>query len=481
MAIERSMSTLSKGSRLTLKAFGCFWMSFLMGLTVTAAEIRNLSLASPEVHSTSQNGTSCNPILSPDGRYVLFASSALNLLTGSTNGEGLEGASGKLNVFLRDRNVSQTVLISSDCSSRGGSDGDCFPESMSPDGRYVLFESEGRNLVPGVTNGFSAVFLRDVLRGKTVLVSANTNGLGANGRSYESVMTPDARYVAFASSATDLVLGDTNGIPDIFVRDLLSNSTVVASSGAVAGSIYGRPYASQFPEITPDGRYVAFSSTASNLVPLLPVIAFAHTRSEVYLRDLWMNHTELVSTNVRSLFPSRSAICLSGNHVMSTNGQFVTFRTIVDARGTQMIMRRDLAAGVTDVIYSNNPNSFSMTKQVQNLDMTPDGQVVVFLAVSGSGKQVYAWDAQNRNISVVSADRNGAEPTNAVCDFPVLDATGHLAAFLSDATNLTTNIVSTGFHLYLRDLLSSTTVLLDVGTNERASTLAFLNALAGDN
>lgn len=136
--------------------------------------------------------------------------------------------------------------------------------AISTNGQFVLFESAADNLVAGDTNSASDVFVRDVVNGTTILVSVNTNGVYGNGASYSSVMTPDGRYVAFASAATDLVPGDTNGISDVFVRNLWNGTTQLASVNAIATNAYTS--FSDAPVITPDGRYVTFYSSATNLV-----------------------------------------------------------------------------------------------------------------------------------------------------------------------------------------------------------------------
>jgi len=116
----------------------------------------------------------------------------------------------------------------------------------------------------------------------------NTNGTSGNGSSRGSVMTGDGRYIAFVSTASNLVPGDTNNIADVFVRDLQAGTTTLASVGAttntippVSGSVFG----SESPEITPDGHYVAFYSNATNLVPGVA------TNGEIFVRDLFAGKT----------------------------------------------------------------------------------------------------------------------------------------------------------------------------------------------
>ena len=138
--------------------------------------------------------------------------------------------------------------------------------SISADGRYVAFESDASNLVPGDTNGVPDTFVRDRLSGTTERVSVSTDGEQANDTStdYGTSISADGRYVAFYSYAINLVPGDTNGVPDVFVRDRLAGTTerVSVSTDGAQGD-----YPSFYPSISGDGRFVAFCSRAYNLVP----------------------------------------------------------------------------------------------------------------------------------------------------------------------------------------------------------------------
>jgi len=134
---------------------------------------------------------------------------------------------------------------------------------MSEDGRYVVFVSNAHNLVAGDTNGFEDVFIRDRRAGRTERVSVGSLGEQANGDSYGTAITPDVRYVTFYSNASNLVPGDTNDSPDGFVRDRLKGTTERVSVGSDDVEGDGRGTAGA---ITPNGRYVVFTSRATNLV-----------------------------------------------------------------------------------------------------------------------------------------------------------------------------------------------------------------------
>src|SRR5205807_7040430 len=131
-------------------------------------------------------------------------------------------------------------------------------------------------------NRTSNIFMRDVVSGTTSLISVSTNGIAGNGYSSSATMTPDGRYVAFVSAAADLVTGDTNGLPDVFMRDTQTGTTVMASVGARSQGFVPNlgTTGSDAPEISADGRYIVFWSSASNLV------SGVRKLGDIYVRDL---------------------------------------------------------------------------------------------------------------------------------------------------------------------------------------------------
>lgn len=407
-------------------------------------------------------GDSHYPLVSPDGRYVVFASTANNLASFGSNVPYAARSPAKLDVYLRDRISGTTRLISVNLSGAGGGNGDSLPLGISTNGQYALFESNASDLVEGDTNQVADVFLRDTVSNQTVRVNVSTNGGFANGQSGQSVMTPDARYVAFASKANNLVASDTNSLRDIFVRDLQSGTTVLASPGAkTSGSSDG-------PLITPDGRYVAFLSSAANLVTGVP------QKSEIYVRDLVDGTTSVVSTNAHQFLGANCSAC---NHSISDDGQYVAFQGVWT---TAMNFRYHLPTHSFEVIRSNTVAQLDSWafRSFHNLDLTPDGRFAAFVAKGSNTNtsQVYLWDGQTLTTTLVSRDLSGNEPTNCVCDYPVVDESGRFVAFLSTATNLTTNAVAAGFHLYVRDLQENTTRLIDANTDGFATGKDFLNA-----
>lgn len=414
-------------------------------------------------------GSSQMPIVSADGRYVLFASTANNLALMSNGVPMTASTLQNLNVFLRDRASNTTTLVSVNLTATGGGNGNSFPFDISTNGRFVLFQSDADNLVANDTNNVGDIFVRDLVNGTTTLVSVNTNGWSGRGESRDPAMTPDGRYVTFVSAANDLVSGDANGIPNIFVRDLQSNTTMLVSVGATSTSSIAPTGSSETPEITPDGRYVAFYSTATNLVPGVT------TTGEIYVRDLTTGNTTWASANARSIFQSMTGGTneVSCNFSISTNGQFVAFEACtnppsgVTSRG--IILRYHVQGNFTDIICSNAPVPAESFEYIHNLDMTPDGRFVAFVATVGNNSltntAVYLWDAQTGSNTLVSPDQTTGGPAGGVCDSPVVSTNGQYVAFLSGGTNLVSNPLNGQYHVYLRDVQAGATTLLDVDTH----------------
>jgi Tol biopolymer transport system component len=291
-------------------------------------------------------------------------------------------------------------------------------------------------------------------------------------------MTPDGRYVAFVSSATNLVAHDTNGIPDVFVRDLQTGVTVLASPGA---RLVSASSSSESPDLTPDGRYVAFYSTATNLA------AGATNAQEIYVRDLTGGTTIWASTGARaaalSALKTSKIVCY--NHAISADSKFVVYEASPTSDSSPifpgLILRYSLDTGLTDLVHTNAAiEAATGGLDIRNLDMTPDGQRIVFVAstngTSGATTCILVWDAATGTSSLVSGDLGGKVVTNATCDWPTIDPTGRFVAFSSTATNLTTNTLLGPCHLYLGDLSAGTTTLLDADSNGVGSFIGPLTA-----
>jgi len=230
------------------------------------------------------NAWAIRPALSASGRQVAFISWASNLVPGGTHDQS---------VFLRDLDANTTERI--DVSSAGTPGvGGANVAAVSGDGRFVLFWSLAENLVPGDTNRTDDVFLRDRATGTTERVNLSSTGAQANHFSYPVAMTPDARYVVFRSYASNLVPGDTNNQGDEFVRDRLLGTTerinLSNEEGQANGGFFNEDFGNYQGQISNNGRYVLFMSSASNLVP-----GDTNQKPDVFLRDRTAGTTTRIS------------------------------------------------------------------------------------------------------------------------------------------------------------------------------------------
>ena len=208
------------------------------------------------VNDSAQEGDGDSSLarISADGRYVAFCSLATNLVAGDTNGA--------MDVFVYDRNTSTIERVSINDSAQEGNAASMYP-SLSSDGRYVAFSSWATNLVAGPPHGLGDVYVYDRDTDTIEMVSVNDSGLEGNGGSSGPSISADGRYVAFYSSATDLVTGDTNGVRDIFIYDRNADTIerVSVNDSAQEGNDE-----STYTVISANGQYTALASAASNLV-----------------------------------------------------------------------------------------------------------------------------------------------------------------------------------------------------------------------
>ena len=265
-----------------------FWRDTCLGIAPCTPSTQQISLSTEGVEG---NEFSVEPAITPDGRYVVFSSGANNLVPDNDrNGtdiyirDSCHGASGCTPFTLRLSKNDAGVQ-----ANRGS-----LEPSVSADARYVVFRSLADNLVTGDRNGTWDVFLKDDCIGAPAgcvlsvqRVSLADDGSEANGLSTHARLSASGRHVAFRSAASNLVPGDNNGLSDVFVRDTCLGAVACSPSTArvsVAsdGSEPVDPSASDgdAPAISADGRYLAFTSPAANLVA-----GDDNGRSDVFLRD----------------------------------------------------------------------------------------------------------------------------------------------------------------------------------------------------
>jgi Tol biopolymer transport system component len=256
------------------------------------------------------NGGSASPAISADGRYVAFHSWATNLVPGDTNGVD--------DIFVHDRVTGETARVS--VSSDGAqANSDSWSPAISADGCYVAFHSRANNMVPGDTNNAWDIFVHDRATGATSRVSVSSAGAQSNGLSRSASISADGRYVAFSSTAANLVPGDTNGLDDIFVHDRATGETARVSVSSDGAQATGFSQGSFWPAISADGRHVAFSSTATNLVP-----GDTNDVTDIFVHDRVTGETARVSVSFDGAQATGGESWWSS---ISADGRYVAFQS----------------------------------------------------------------------------------------------------------------------------------------------------------
>jgi Tol biopolymer transport system component len=273
-------------------------------LAAPAASGQTTTIQSEAPGGGSANGASMLPAISGDGRYVVFQSFATDLAPGDLN--GCE------DVFRRDLWTNALELVSVGLSGSTGN-GPSRQSQVSGDGRYVLFQSYASDLVPGDHNGETDIFVRDMQLRSTLRISVSTGGAESNAGSRYGYISRDGRLATFESHASNLVPGDANGTKDVFVHDLQTGATWIESLAFDGSSADDDVLCSS---ISPDGRYLGFSSEATNLVP-----GDGNGAMDAFVRDTWTDTNVRVSTDASG----KEGHGLSADVNVSGDGRFVAF------------------------------------------------------------------------------------------------------------------------------------------------------------
>ncbi|MHB1038491.1 MAG: right-handed parallel beta-helix repeat-containing protein, partial [Pirellulales bacterium] len=344
---------------------------------------------------------------------------------------------GVSDIFLADRWTGAIECISRNLAGLPGNAQSTAP-AITPDGRYVVFASEASDLIGEPTGGRRHIYLRDRQTGAVEIVSRTSDGQLANGWSDEPVLSADGRYVAFSSTALNLLPGDTNFDNDVFVRDRLLGTTQCVSVGP-DGLV--RDGNSAEPSLSADGRYVAFTSWSAGLVP-----GDTNGTGDVFVRDLRAQKTERISVagNVEGdNYSYDPALSADGRYVAFTSG--ATNLVPGDTNGAYDVFLVDRQDGSIRRI-SLGAGGAQANGDSQSPSISADGLRVAFQSyasnlVAGDANHtadVFVYDRSTRATRRVSLNGNGHE-SNLDSFNPAISADGRHVAFESDASNLTPN------------------------------------------
>jgi Tol biopolymer transport system component len=353
-------------------------------------------------------------------RPALSADGSVLVFTSAAGDLVANDANGVADVFVRDLRTGTTVLASVSLSGAAG-DGPCLWPVISADGRWVSFTSLASDLVVGDSPGTSDIFVRDLELGVTERVNVSSQGVPADGGGRGSALSRDGRYVAFVSVAGNLVSGDTNACDDIFVRDRLLGTTErvsVSSTGAEGHGHSGGPW------ISDDGRFVSFGSEAGEFVP----------DDTNRTRDVFV-HDRQSGTTVRV---SKSSQGVQGDGISGFNhlsGYFTTF-------------------------------------------VSPDGRWVVFHSYAGNlvpddtnqVPDVFVHDRTNGKIERVSVASDGS-PSDGPSYFPVLFGDGRWVSFKSAGTGLVAGDDNGVEDVFVHDRITRVTSRISLGSVGEEGTL----------
>lgn len=330
------------------------------------------------------------------------------------------------------------------------SNGDSETMSLSGDGRYVAFDSTASNLVPNDTNASVDIFVRDLSEGVTTRVSLISAGGQANYHSSNPAISADGRFVAFQSKATNLVANVTNNETDIFVHDRVTGITTRVSVDSAGNE--GNSY-SVLPSISTNGRYVAFESEASNLVS-----DDTNNRRDVFVHDRNTGITTRVSADVPQMYSDSGG----NNSKISANGQFVVF----GKSGTGVFVRNRISGTTTraSVDSAGNP-SHGMRPSI-----SADGRYVSFQSgasdlVAGdtnSQDDIFVHDRDTGNTTLASVSSAGIQ-ANGRSEWSAISGDGRYVVFGSWASNLVASDTNAAFDIFVHDRTTGTTLRSSLG------------------
>ncbi len=407
------------------------------------AVIGEISRASVSSRAGEAEFASRGASVSSSGRFVAFTSEAGNLVADDLNEV--------TDIFVRDRLLGTTTRVSVSSSGAEGH-GASYGASISGDGRRVAFASEADDLVPGDRNGWPDVFVHDRLTGDTVRASVGPGGADSDAEASEPCLSANGRRVVFHSFATNLVDGDGNSSCDVFLHDLRAGLTTRVS---VAGDGSEGNHDSSFASISGNGRHVAFESEATNFAP-----GDVNGTQDVFVRDLLTGLTRLASVSTAGKHGNSSssvpALSLDGRHVAFES--HATNLVPGDGNGKEDIFVRDLVHKVT-IRVSVATGGAEANGKSRSPAISAHGQRVVFQCAATNlvpGDDFVLWDTYVHDLSrgvtqCASFGLAGAQGDGAAFD-PALSADGSVVAWESSATNLVPDDGNESSDIFVREL-----------------------------
>jgi Tol biopolymer transport system component len=352
----------------------------------------------------------------------------------------------------------------------------------SADGRYIIFESEASNLVSGDTNGVRDIFIKDLTTGAVQRVSTSGSGVQANKESGNGSLSSNGQYAVFVSAATNLTSGDSNGVADIFIKDLQSGAVRRIASGASGASTTSPVFSP--PVFSPDSRYVAFSSASE-----FQGVPSANGARNVYTLDLLTGAAQRVSATATGQ-PSEFGSGDYGRIAYSPDGRYVTFtgdRSLSPGEKlySSPLYMKDLQTGALQRI-SVDLSKFGIASSVRldsitNAEFSPDGHYLAFTCgtsylieafpvILGTVYEhhIFVKDLQTGAIQLASTDSSGKIGHGQSFGNAEFSPDGRYLAFSSDAYNLVSGDTNRELDIFVKDLFTGAIETITVN-NVRAN------------
>jgi len=400
------------------------------------------------------NSTSDIPSVSSDGRYVAFQSLATDLVANDTNGA--------MDIFVLDRLFQTTQRISVSSSGTEANSGSAN-SSISPDGRWVVYESDATNLVTGDSNGLTDIFLYDRQTSQTTRVNVATGGAQATGGpSTQPHVSNNGEKIVYESLATNLISNDGNNFQDIFMYTLTGATTVRVNVSQVNPTT--PPNGDSFsPYISAGGQFVTFASVAENLVANDDNdFCGAFSCGDIFVRNLTAGVTEIVSLRSDGLQGTQS----SSEPAISSDGRWVVFESDADNLDTVVpdtnfvtdIFLRDRTTNQTRRVSLGPGNTEGLFPHTTP-NISDDGNWIAFTTASAfvagdlnGYEDIYRYSRVNGALIVASVPEAGGEANESSTEADV-SGDGQRIVFSSFATNLTANDDNNTADVFIRTYL----------------------------
>jgi len=339
-------------------------------------------------------------------------------------------------IFLYDQFLDTTTLISKHTNGTQG-DSVSYNPKISSDGTYVVYEAYATTLVTGDTNGTWDIFLYNVSTGATTRVSVDSNGTEANNYSRYPDISSDGSYVTYESTATNLVAGDTNGTSDIFLYNVSTGATTRVSVDSDETESTG---SSRYPAISSDGSYVTYESTATNLVA-----GDTNGTSDIFLYNVSTGATTRVSVDSDETESTGS----SRYPAISSDGSYVTYESTAtnlvagDTNGVRDIFLYNASTGATTRVSVDSDGAQGTGGQSRDVSISDDGNIIAFRSdktnLGATSDTNGEWDVFIHNVSTGATTRMSVDSSGVEGDdwsgYPEISADGSTVVFASDATN----------------------------------------------